>query len=55
MGSMAGDRFPVLAIEYRPVGKRHVGQPRVKWVPEQVQMSIIITSKDLIPYQGPLM
>ena len=30
---MAGDRIPVLAMEYRPVGKRS----RAKKIPEQVQ------------------
>ena len=37
LGRMAGDRIPVLVMEYRPVGMRDVGRPRAKWVPEQVQ------------------
>ena len=37
LGRMVGDKIPVVAMEYRLVGKRNVGWPRVKWVTEQVQ------------------
>ena len=37
LGRMTGDRIPVLAVEYRLVGKRDVGRARAKWVPEEVQ------------------
>ena len=36
LGRIVGDRITVLAMEYRPVGKRDVEWPRAKWIPEQV-------------------
>ena len=32
---MPRDRLPILAWEYQPDGKRGVGRPRKKWMPEQ--------------------
>lgn len=32
---MPKDRLAVAALNYKPKGKRDVGRPRKKWVPEQ--------------------
>ena len=32
---MSPNRLPLQAWEYKPIGKRDVGRPRKKWMPEQ--------------------
>ena len=36
---MTEDRLPKAALNYKAIGRRDVGRPRMRWVPEQVYIT----------------
>ena len=37
--SMTDHRLPKAALNYKAIGRRDVGRPRMRWVPEQVYIT----------------
>ena len=41
---MTEDRLPKAALNYKAIGRRAMGRPRMRWVPEQVYICLLYTS-----------